>query len=63
MSRKFIVWLNSGANAHSCRKVETTLDELGLTSEDWDKLTEGERDEVMKDVAFEQSDWGYSEID
>lgn len=61
-SRKFRVWLNSGANIHSCREVTMTLDDLNITSKEWDEMSESERDEVMREVAFERSDWGFREI-
>lgn len=63
MSRKFKVWLDSGANIHSCNKQEIDLFDLGITSDEWDSMTEQERDEFMREIAFEQSDWGYAEID
>lgn len=63
MSRRFKVWLDSGANVHSCHKQEIDLFELGITGDEWDSMTEIERDEFMREIAFEQSDWGYAEID
>lgn len=61
MARKFRVWLNSGANIHS--KYETVVDlaDLGV-EDDWDDMPEGDRDEIMRDIAFDRSDWGYEEI-
>jgi hypothetical protein len=63
MTRKFKVWFDSGANIHSCRTVEVTMEEVGFTSEEWDTLKESEQETVMRDIAFSHSDWGYSEIE
>ena len=61
MSRKFKVWLDSGANIHSKYETEIDLDTLGITSEDWDNMSEPEKDKVMREIAFESSEWGYTE--
>ena len=53
-------WCDSGANIHSCRKGSITLDELGFTETEWDEMPEDQRDEVMKEIAFERLDWGYA---
>lgn len=62
MSRKFKVWVDSGANIHSKRTVEINLDDIGITSEEWDLMTDQHRDEVMKEIAFERVEWDYLEI-
>lgn len=62
MTRKFDVWLDSGANAHSCKKETVSLDDLGISDSEWDEMTEDERDAVMREVAFDRSDWGYTEL-
>lgn len=55
-------WLDSGANAHSCVNGEFSLeDDLGISVEEWNALTDEERDLAAKDFAFETLDWGYSE--
>lgn len=61
MGRKFDVWLDSGANIHSNRKRVVDLDNLGLTSEEWDEMSEKDQEETMRDIAFERSDWGFQE--
>ena len=61
-SRKFKVWLDSGANNQSCRTQTVTLEEIGFTSEEWDALEESERDVAMREIAFEHSEWGYTEL-
>ncbi|NUU68165.1 hypothetical protein HQN64_18945 [Enterobacteriaceae bacterium BIT-l23] len=62
MGRKFKVWLDSGANIESRYEDEVDLDFLGVSSEEWENMNERERDELMKDVAWERMDWGYKEI-
>lgn len=63
MSRTFRVFLDSGANVHSKYEAETCLDDLGLTSEEWDAMTEVQKDIAMREVAFEASEWGFEEIE
>jgi hypothetical protein len=62
MSRKFKVWMNSGANIHSCYSQEIELSQLGIADADWDLMTDDEKEECMKDVAWERVDWGFREI-
>jgi hypothetical protein len=47
-------WLDSGANAYSCRETEFQIDEA-----EWNALTEEERDEYAKDIAWDRMDWGW----
>ena len=63
MTRKFKVWLDSGANIHSCRKQTIELSDIGITDAEWDEMSDDAKDEVMREFAFDQSDWGYSEIE
>lgn len=60
MSKKIKYWCDSGANIHSCRKGTTTLDELGLTEEEWHAMSDEDRDNLMRDIALDRLDWGYS---
>lgn len=62
MTRKFEIWLDSGANIHSCKKTIVTLDDIGLSEEEWDEMDQDEKDENMRDVAFETLDWGWKEV-
>lgn len=62
MSKKFKVWLDSGANCQSSYEQEISLSDIGVEDEEWDAMTSEEQDEVMRDVAFDRSEWGYSEI-
>lgn len=61
MSRNFKVWLNSGANIHSCYKAEVSLDDIGMTSEEFDEASDEEKDEIFREFAFAHSDWGWEE--
>lgn len=63
MSKRFKVFLDSGANIHSKYETTTSLEELGIEEDVWDGMTEEQRDEAMRDVAFQQADWGYFEVD
>ena len=63
MSRKFKVFLDSGANIHSRYETTVSLEELGIEEDVWDGMTEEERDEAMREVAFQRSEWGYEEIE
>jgi len=60
MSKKIKYWCDSGANIHSCRKGTTTLDELGLTEEEWHAMSDEDRDNLMQDIALDRLDWGYA---
>lgn len=62
MKRKFEIWLDSGANIHSCKKTVVTLGDLGLSENEWDEMDQDEKEENMRDVAFETLDWGWKEI-
>lgn len=63
MGRKIKVWLDSGANIHSCFKQTVDLDDLGYPEEEWAEMSDEEKDDAMRDIAFERSDWGWSEED
>lgn len=60
MSKKIKYWCDSGANIHSCRKGTTTLDELGLTEEEWHAMSDEDRDNLMQDIALDRLNWGYA---
>ncbi|MGR7403829.1 DUF7167 family protein [Klebsiella aerogenes] len=62
MGRKFKVFLDSGANIHSEYTREVDLDELGI-EEDWDEMSEEEKNEVMQEIAWENMEWGFYEIE
>lgn len=60
MSKKIKYWCDSGANMHSCRKGTTTLDELGLTEEEWHAMSDEDRENLMQDIALDRLNWGYA---
>jgi hypothetical protein len=62
MSKVFKVWCDSGANIHSCWEDKYSLEDLGLTNEEWEDMTEDEKDRFMQDIAFDRLDWGYAEV-
>jgi hypothetical protein len=47
-------WLDSGANIHSRRETEFEIDEA-----EWSAMSEEERDEYAKEVAWDRMDWGW----
>lgn len=61
--RKFKVYLNSGANVNGPCEFEVTLDELGMSSEEWDALSLVERCEIMSEIAFQRIVWDFYEIE
>ena len=64
MGYKYRVYLDSGANIHSC--YEQTIDteeDLGISDEDWDSMSEKSKDEIMKDIAWERMEWGYRPVE
>lgn len=59
MSVKIRYWLDSGANSLSTFKDEVSLEDLGLTEPEWDALSEEEKEELIRPLAFDRSDWGF----
>ena len=60
MSKKIKYWCDSGANIHSCRKGEITLEALGFTEEEWLELTDEQQELEIKEIALERFDWGFT---
>lgn len=60
-SKTIYYWLDSGANIHSCNRGSITLNELGLTDEEWEAMPGKDKDNLLRELAFEGSDWGWSE--
>lgn len=60
--KQFNVWLDSGANCESTRSQIISIKEIGFTNQQWDRLSDDEKDDVMKEVAFESAKWGYTEL-
>ncbi|TJY57152.1 hypothetical protein E4T66_17220 [Sinimarinibacterium sp. CAU 1509] len=63
MAKKFKIWLDSGANAHSCSYRVISLDDIGLSDDAWDAMSEDEQEDRMKEVAWERMEWGFEEVD
>lgn len=60
---KFKVWCDSGANSKSKRVEIVDLSDIGLTESEWLEMSDSEKDEAMKEVAFAQLDWGFLEVE
>ena len=60
---KIELWCDSGANAFSCRKEIVDLDDWNIADEEWNSMTEEEREKVIMDWANDGLDIGYSEIE
>ena len=58
MSKKFKVWLD-----HSMYSVVVSLEELGYTDEEWELLSEDIKEDIMREIAFELTDWGWKETE
>lgn len=52
-----------GANIHSTFKDEVSLEDLGLTEPEWDALSNDEKEELVRPLAFDLSDWGFRKIE
>lgn len=59
---KFKVWLDSGANIHSKYSTTVDLEDIGIDKQTFDEMTEEEKEDMFKDIAFERADWGWAEI-
>ncbi len=57
---KFKTWCDSGANIHSSYESETELD---ITEEEFDSMTDDEKEEMFREIACERLDWGWERID
>lgn len=49
------VWLDSGANSHS-----TFYDYFEIEEDEWNAMSEQEKDDYARDVAWQRMDWGWS---
>lgn len=59
MSKGLYYFLDSGANAHSKYTGFISWEDLGITEEEWDALTDTERDIVGHELAFGRAEWSY----
>ena len=60
---KIKVYIDSGANIHSRRTEIVTPEEIGTTEEEWKAMSEEEKEELAKPIAFDRLDWGWEDID
>lgn len=59
---KITIWLNSGANIHSCRKQTGTFEEvLGISKDEWDTYTDEEKDATVLEIVMQYGEWGWRE--
>ena len=54
-------YIDSGANAHSCRKDEHTLDSLGVSEEEWANMSQDEKENFMRPIIWDTLEWGFHE--
>lgn len=59
--RVFHVWLDSGANIASTYETTVSLEDLGCSEEEFEAMSDSEKDAMFKDVAWERMDWGWRE--
>jgi len=61
---KINLWCDSGANANSCRKETIDLSsDWNISDEEWNAMTEKEKEEQVMDWANDYLDIGWSEIE
>ncbi len=58
---KIETWLNSGANAQSCKRDVIDTDDLGISDDEWNAMDDDQKEAVMKPVIFDSLDWGFHE--
>jgi hypothetical protein len=51
-------WLDSGANIHS--RYET---EFEIEDDEWEAMPEEDKEELVKEYAWERMDWGWEEAE
>jgi hypothetical protein len=62
MTDKITIWLDSGANIYSQNKITGTHEEvLGISSAEWDLLTESQKNEIVFETLMNQGEWGWTE--
>lgn len=61
--KQYVLYLNSLANVHSENSIRGTCQEVfDVSQEEWDKMTEEEKNEVAQEVAFSTMlEWGWYE--
>jgi len=59
---KLKIWLDSGANIYSKREVIVSLEDIGLLEDEWKNLSHLRKEQIVREIAFENSDWGWEEV-
>ena len=59
MKVKFVC--NSGANIHSAREEIIDLEDWGISAQDWQDMTEEQKQEVVQDWAYDRLEIYYTE--
>ena len=54
--------MDSGANNDSCKEQVVSLEDIGINDAQWAAMTDEEKEAEMREIAFEHSDWGFTEI-
>ncbi|MGL5147607.1 MAG: DUF7167 family protein [Plesiomonas shigelloides] len=63
MGKRYVVWLDSGANQHAKYSREVDIDEeFDMSDEEFDALPYELKEAMFREIAFEQSDWGFAEV-
>ncbi len=59
---KIEFYCNSGANAFSCRKEVFTIDDLGMSEQQWDALSDDEKYAQAEEWANDRLEIGWKEL-
>jgi hypothetical protein len=59
---KIRFWNDNNANTHSMQEEVFELEELGLTEEEWKKMSEVQKEEMVSEWALEMFYYGYEEM-
>lgn len=59
---KIRIWCDSGANAHSKWEETFELSDFNLTEEDLKDMTDEDKEEFFREIAFSKLDWGFEEL-
>lgn len=62
---KIQLFCDSGANIHSCRESEIidTVEDWGLNEGEWEGYDEDERDDIVKEWAYERLEYFYKTVE
>lgn len=60
--RKIKFYLDSGANIHSQYSAVYSLKDLNITEEEWDSMSEEQKEEFARDIAWQRAEWGWQEV-